>query len=291
VTGDDGKTNDLRLKRRLDLLYRDFDFEARVRHDPIAFPRRYRRADDREAAAFIAAALAYGRVSQFMPVVGAILDRMGPSPAAFLRSFRLREARRRMQGLRYRFSGTDDLVALLWALSRAFRRFGGLKGLFLEADRPAEKTLRGCLGGVSRYFLSLDTRPVYGRNLRPRGYRHHFPSPETGGAAKRAALFLRWMVRTRDIDLGLWPELGADRLVIPLDTHIARIARCLGLTRRAGVGWAAAEEITQRFRVFDPADPLRYDFALCHQGISGLCPPRPSAGGCASCRLVDPSFP
>jgi uncharacterized protein (TIGR02757 family) len=84
-------------------------------------------------------------------------------------------------------------------------------------------------------------------------------------------LFLRWMVRDRDIDFGIWKGIPKDKLVIPLDTHIARIGRCLGLTKRKSTDWKAAAEVTESLKAFDPEDPLKYDFALCHHGISGMC--------------------
>jgi hypothetical protein len=94
------------------------------------------------------------------------------------------------------------------------------------------------------------------------------------------------MVRGPDaVDLGIWKGVPRSTLIIPLDTHVARIARCLGLTDRQDMSWRTAEEITRNLRVLDPEDPVRYDFALCHLGMSGACPPRPEAGKCACCAL------
>jgi len=125
---------------------------------------------------------------------------------------------------------------------------------------------------------------VYGRNIHPSGMTQFFPSPAKGSACKRINLFLRWMVRDKDIDFGLWRSIPANRLVIPLDIHIARISRCLGFTKRASADWKAAIEITEALKKLDPADPLKYDFALCHHGISGVCRGRNNPG-CRDCAL------
>jgi len=142
------------------------------------------------------------------------------------------------------------------------------------------------LTGFVKHFLSIDTSPVYGRNIRPSGLKQLFPSPENGSACKRMNLFLRWMVRTKDIDLGVWNKIHPSKLIIPLDTHIARISRCLGLTKRKAPDWKTAKEITESLKKLDPDDPLKYDFALCHQGISGLCKGERSKDTCASCAIV-----
>ena len=94
-------------------------------------------------------------------------------------------------------------------------------------------------------------------------------------------MFLRWMIRDRDIDFGIWKGIPKNKLVIPLDVHIARISRCLGFTLRSTQDWKMAVEITEFLKTMDPEDPVKYDFALCHQGIAGVC----SAMHCDECAL------
>ena len=120
----------------------------------------------------------------------------------------------------------------------------------------------------------------------PRGLRHLLPDPAGPGASKRWNLYLRWMVRGPDaVDLGLWRGVPPSALVVPLDTHVHRVARALGLTARPDASWRTAEEITTSLRRLDPADPVRYDFALCHMGMSGLCPARRARERCEACVL------
>jgi uncharacterized protein (TIGR02757 family) len=119
-----------------------------------------------------------------------------------------------------------------------------------------------------------------------RGLDHLLPSPLGQGAAKRLNLFLRWMVREADgVDFGLWTKVSPAQLIIPLDTHIHRMGLRLGLTSRKSPGWRTAEEITAALRRLDPADPVKYDFALCHYAMSGACPLVSQKTICRACAL------
>jgi len=257
------------LRDVLEDLYRTYDFSERLLHDPVRFPHRYKEERDIEATGFIASALAYGKVTLFAPVIDAILAPMGKNPAVFIADFDPEKDARRFDGIKYRFNNTEDIVCLIYALSAILGRYGSIEEAFLESyDGRAVST---AISGVVRHVLSINKTPVYGRDINPSGFKQFFPSPEKGSSCKRMNLFLRWMVRSRDIDFGIWKGIPANRLVIPLDTHIARISRCLGLTGRRSNDWKTAVEITEALKALDPEDPLKYDFALCHQGIMGLC--------------------
>jgi uncharacterized protein (TIGR02757 family) len=265
------------LKGLLDAFYRGFDFRGRMRHDPVEFPHRYRRAGDIEVAAFIASSFAYGRVEQFKQAVERVLKVLGGSPRDYLLDFRPRGMGRRFSGIKYRFNETEDIIALLHIMGELLRRHGSLHGAFMGFYGEEDPDIGNALTGFVGHIMGVDTSPVYGRKLRPPGLRQFFPSPRTGSACKRANLFLRWMIRDRDIDFGIWKGVPRDKLVIPLDTHIMRVSQCLGFTRLKSAGWRTAVEITRALKALDPVDPLKYDFALCHTGISGLC-------GAAACR-------
>jgi uncharacterized protein (TIGR02757 family) len=129
-------------------------------------------------------------------------------------------------------------------------------------------------GAIERFSAearAIDLRPAYGRVPRAPGAHYFFSRPSSGGACKRLNLFLRWMVRRDRVDPGGWTTIRPDQLVVPLDTHTIRIGRCLGLTTRRSPGWKMAAEITASLRRLDPADPVRYDFALCHLSMNGGC--------------------
>jgi uncharacterized protein (TIGR02757 family) len=269
------------LKRSLDALYRSYDFAGRVGHDPINFPKKYRHKGDREAVGLVAAVLAYGKVSLFMPVVERILGALGESPSGYLADFDLRGARRALRGVRYRFQGTDDILALLYSMGVLLRRHGSVEGAFMARYSGDDPSTGPALAGLVEEIKEIDTSKVYGKKEKPRGFLQLFPSPRRGSACKRLNLYLRWMVRNHDIDLGLWKGVSPSKLVVPLDAHIARVSRCLGFTSRKSNDWKTALEITGSLREFDPEDPLKYDFALCHRGIMGLC----EEGLCGECEL------
>lgn len=260
-----------RLKLILDQFYRTYDFSGRIVHDPITFPHRYKFPRDIEAAGFIASCLSYGRVDLFGEVIAKILVLMGASPYGFLLDFSLNRQRGLFEGIKYRFNEYDDIVCLLFMLHRILRKNGSLENAFCRFLDPADRTIERSLAGFVNTFLEINTTAVYGRNVKPAGLTQFFPSPVNGSPCKRANLFLRWMVRDRDIDFGIWKGIDKKRLIIPLDTHIARISQCIGLTRRLTQDWKMAVEITESLKGLDPEDPLKYDFALCHHGISGLC--------------------
>jgi uncharacterized protein (TIGR02757 family) len=114
-------------------------------------------------------------------------------------------------------------------------------------------------------------KAAYGRVPRRPGVCYFFPRPSAGSACKRLNLFMRWMVRKDALDLGVWPRVSAAKLIVPLDTHVIRVGRCLRLTKYTSPGWRMAREITASLRVLDPADPVRYDFSLCHLGMMNAC--------------------
>ena len=127
------------------------------------------------------------------------------------------------------------------------------------------------LDKFSRRALALDLRSAYGRVPSRPGVCYFFPRPSAGSACKRLNLFLRWMVRHDELDLGVWSSISPSRLIVPLDTHVIRVGRCLRLTRYRSPGWAMARDITSSLRELDPADPVKYDYALCHLGMMDAC--------------------
>ncbi len=271
------------LKSTLNRFYRDYDFEERLLHDPLEIPHRYAHARDSEIAAFVASCLAYGKVGLFKPVVERILGLMGKSPYDFLMQFSTSRHARLFHGIGYRFNRNEDIICLLFLLHAMISTCGSLEACFMRHYTAADRNVGNGLSGFMNDFLSIDTSKIYGRKSKPAGLLQFFPFPSKGSTCKRPNLFLRWMVRDRDIDLGIWKKIPKNKLVIPLDTHIMKISRCLGFTVRRSQDWATAVEITESLKRFDPEDPLKYDFALCHQGISGLCRGPADHDGCKGC--------
>ena len=256
---------------RLEELYRTFD-HVNSASDPVHIVRRYQKAEDREVVGFCAAALAFGRVASVLQSVEALLDVMGPHPAAFVRAFDAARHSRRIEPLVHRWIRGRDLVALLLILQRMLRESGSIEGFFADGDDPTAPDVGAALDAFSVRALRTDLREAYGRRVPKRlGVCYFFPRPSAGSACKRLNLYLRWMVRRDAIDLGVWTRVSPARLIVPLDTHVIRLGRCLRLTRYVSPGWKMAAEITASLRALEPDDPVRYDFSLCHVGMMNAC--------------------
>jgi uncharacterized protein (TIGR02757 family) len=264
-------TNKLVLIREpLDSLYRTFDHVDSAT-DPVHIVRRFRLREDREVVGFCAAALAFGRVASVLQSIEALLKVMGDAPAAFVRAFEPERDAPALRPLVHRWIRGVDLAALIIILQRMLCESGSIESFFLAGDDPETPDVRPALDAFSRRALETDLRPAYGRLPKRPGVCYFFPKPSAGSACKRLNLFLRWMVRKDAIDLGVWTRVSASRLVVPLDTHVIRVGRCLRLTRYVSPGWKMAAEITASLRALDPADPVRYDFSLCHIGMMNAC--------------------
>jgi len=271
------------LREPLEQLYRDFDYAARVERDAIRFPLRYPDPRDREVVALLTACLAYGRVDLFSRQLEHVLAVMGPSPADFITRFDARRDADAFAGFIYRFNRPRDIVAFCTAVRDALARHGTLEKCFLAGDDGGP--IGPALERFVRVFLDADLADVFPRGRRSRGYRHLFPLPSAGGPCKRLHLFMRWMVRREAPDFGLWTGVAPARLLIPVDTHIENMSRAIGLTRRRSRNWRMAEDITAALAKVDAADPVKYDFALCHKRMSGDCRDRRDAVVCAPCGL------
>ncbi len=257
------------LKPTLDRLYDSFN-AADSATDPIQLVRRFERADDREVVAFCAAGLAFGRVSSVIQSIERLLVVMGKRPGAFVRTFEPERDGAPLRTFVHRWTRGVDVIALLWVLRQMIDRGGSIEGFFLEGDQGGED-VRDALDSFSRRALALDLKAAYGRVPARPGVGYFFPRPSSGSGCKRLNLFMRWMVRRDELDLGVWTRVSPSRLVVPLDTHVIRVGRCLQLTRYSSPGWPMALDITRALRAIDPADPVKYDFSVCHLGMMNAC--------------------
>lgn len=251
-------------------------------NDPLQFPRSYKEDQDRELMALLCALLAYGRADIICRNLAVLCERLGPSPARTIDQLSPESARELMGGFKHRFHGEEDLADLLIALRNIRSEHGTLYRLFNTGDYPSSPDITQGLERFSTTLLShCSLHRKEAKGFSPLG--HFFPRPSGGSACKRLCMFLRWVIRPDDgIDLGLWKDISTARLIIPIDTHTARISRLLGLTRRTTADWRMALEVTEALRAFDPSDPVRYDFALAHLGISDGCTGKISVA-CRTC--------
>lgn len=258
------------LRASLDRLYAEFNVQDSVA-DPVWRVRRYTRPDDREVVGFIAAALAFGRVQSVLNSIDGMLQVMGPSPAAFTRSFDPRRHRDVFAHLVHRWTNGADFAALVWILHQMIERSGSIENFFVEGLPPDAVDVGEALQSFSTRALALDVSAVYGRKRPKPGVAYFFSKPSSGGACKRLNLFLRWMVREDRVDLGVWKKIKPGQLIIPLDTHVIRLGQCLRLTSLKSPGWRMAADITKSLRAIDPVDPVKFDFSICHVGMMNAC--------------------
>jgi uncharacterized protein (TIGR02757 family) len=267
------------LRERLDALVATFDIST-IEPDPLQLVLRYTDSYDQEVAALIAAAFAYGRADIVVRNAGTVLDAMGASPHAYLLTFDRNEALTRFEGFAHRFHKTADLVALLGCLAAVVQKYGSLGALFRECYDDGDADIGPSL---ARFVANVIGQPT---TVNPQ-LAYLLTSPNDGSACKRMNLFLRWMVRRTPPDLGIWDFVDPAKLVVPLDTHVHRIATFLGFTKRKSADWQTARAVTDRLASFDPADPVRYDFAICRLGILDLCSRKRRKENCDVCLLRD----
>jgi uncharacterized protein (TIGR02757 family) len=280
------------LRNALDAVRARCDVGARREADPVGFAHRYARAEDQELVALVCACTAFGNVKAIRAKLGDLLARLGPSPARAADD--LPALRVALRGWKHRVFRGDDIARLLAGARAVQREHGSLGALFaaeLRAareprDHPTGDTLRDALAA---WCDAIRSAGGLDRHSRRRGPAHLLPDPRGPSGSKRLLLFLRWMVRGPDgVDLGLWrryANAGVDpaRLLVPVDVHIHRLSRNLGLTKRADLSWKTTVEITSALARLDPSDPVGYDFSLCHMGMLQGCPSRRDVEACQGC--------
>jgi uncharacterized protein (TIGR02757 family) len=265
------------LRQRLDALVATFDVST-IEPDPLQLVLRYDDPRDQEIAGLLAGAFAYGRADIVVRNVARVLDRMLPSPYEYLVNFDRAEGRRRFAGFAHRFHKTPELIDLLTCIAAAIRDHGTLGELFRVCYRDDDDDIARSL---TRFVDSLIG------DRRTKALDYLLTSPANHSACKRMNLFLRWMVRRTPPDLGIWDFVDPAKLVMPVDTHIHRIATFLGLNNRKSADWKAARALTNRLAKFDAMDPVRYDFAICRLGILDLCSRKRRKENCDVCLLRD----
>ena len=255
----------LTLKQKLDYHYKAFD-KSQLEPDPLQFPHLFKDEKDIEVLAFIASIFAYGNVKQIINTLQKFLTISNSKPFLFIQNFVHTELKSEIR-LSHRFYTQRDVTKLFFLLKQVYKEYGSLKNLFLSGFSKNDNNIKNAITNFSNYFLK-NAKQEFGKLSR--GLVFMFPLPEKGSACKRINLFLRWMVRKDELDFGLWKELPTSKLIIPVDTHVARICKQLKLTKRKNVSWKMAEEITENLKKFDSEDPVKYDFAICHIGMRKL---------------------
>ena len=254
-----------KLRSLLDKLYSEVNRRDYVSPDPLEFLYKYPDARDIEIVGLVASSLAFGNVRQILKSVSKVLHEM-KSPRDFLDSTDESDFPKIFTSFRHRFVSGKELASLLRSAKFAIRDHGSLAACFKSCIRKDDETV---LPALQKFVERLN----FYNGDRPLDYL--LPLPSRGSACKRLNLYLRWMVRKDDVDPGIWKEVPARKLLIPLDTHMWQIAQRLHFTARKQADMKSVIEITDSFRKINPEDPVKYDFALTRAGIRRNIPGPP----------------
>ena len=247
----------VKLKIWLDELYECYNSKEFVHPDPVELLYDYEDIREREIAALVAAALAYGRASQIVKNAAKILKVMGESPREFVLSQPVDSLRNAFRSFKYRFTDGKSIATLLVGVRGIIREFGSLECCFAY---PHDSEFPGVKEAMINFYEKLQKHAASNLNS-------VLPDPRKNSACKRLYLFLKWMVRKDAIDPGGWKVISSNELIYPLDTHMFSIARSLKATTRKSADFKAAVEVTDFFKRVNPQDPLKYDFVLTRFGI------------------------
>jgi uncharacterized protein (TIGR02757 family) len=246
----------------LDAKVRQYNRPGFIEADPISIPHRFSRLQDIEISGFWAAMLAWGQRRTILNKCDELLARMDGAPYDFVRHHQEHDRRRFLDFKHRTFNATDTLYFLEF-FQQYYRTHDTLETAFSQYLHPDDATTERALAGFHTQFFSLPDAP-------PRT-RKHVATPARKSSCKRLNMFLRWMVRrdSAGVDFGCWTRIRPNQLVCPCDVHVERVARYLGLIQRRPTDWLTAVELTDALRRFDPADPVKYDFALFGLGVEG----------------------
>jgi uncharacterized protein (TIGR02757 family) len=245
-----------RIIEQLDAVYAQYNRPEFIRPDPMQFLFEYSDAQNREIVGLVASSLAFGTVKHILTSVQKVLDRM-IEPRAYLDGATAKSLARDFKDFRHRYVTGEHLSAMLWGVACTVREHGSVESCFVAQLDDSDETL---MPALDRFVDQVARYSSMSQN-------YLLPAPVRGSACKRPNMFLRWMVREDAVDPGGWRQVPASKLVIPLDTHMYRIARTLRLTQRKQPNLATALEVTAAFRTCSPKDPVRYDFSLTRLGI------------------------
>jgi uncharacterized protein (TIGR02757 family) len=245
----------------------------------------FRSSKDREVMAFIMSALAFGQVDQIIQAGERCMELMNNHPRDYIDAFNPQKEMKRWEKYYYRMVRGSDMLRLFCALKIILKRHGTLRAWFLQHVRSDDSYILNGWARAASELKETDQKEWRWDKSGGIGFNHLLPDPDKQGACKRPNLMLRWLIRSDDVDLGLWRDFPSSKLLIPLDTHVHRIALLLGLTKRKDVSLKTVVDITEALKKFDPDDPVKYDFAISRLGILKQCTKRYDPENCKECVL------
>ena len=243
------------LKEFLDNKVKEYNRPEFIKDDPISIPHLFTQKQDIEIAGFFASVFAWGNRTTIINKSKELLQRMNNSPYAFIKDHTAKDLKC-LRGFTHRTFNEDDLYYFVESLHHHYSKYDSLEAAFFPArDYGVEQGLIH----FKNYFFAFDHL---------KRTEKHISSPLQKSTCKRLNMFLRWMVRNDDrVDFGLWKTISPSQLICPIDVHVARVAKKLGLIKRKQVDWLAATELTGALSQLDKDDPVKYDFALFNLGV------------------------
>jgi uncharacterized protein (TIGR02757 family) len=250
-------------KKLIDFLNKkvdEYDQPFFIKDDPVSVPHRFTVKQDIEISAFFASIFAWGNRVTIINKSLELMNMMDNSPHDFCLNHSEKDLRRFLS-FRHRTFNPTDLLYFIAFFKIHYNRNSSLENAFSKFISKKDPTTENALNGFYEYFFSLDDIPYRTRK--------HVACPVKNSTCKRLNMFLRWMVRkdNNGVDFGIWKKISPSQLVIPIDLHVARVARNFGLLDRKQTDWQAALELTSTLKVLDPSDPVKYDFALFGLGV------------------------
>ncbi len=250
------------IKKILDQKVKQYNNIEFIEKDPICIPHQFKKQQDIEIAAFFAAIFAWGNRTTIINKSNELLERMDHAPYDFCVQHTPKELKKVLGFVHRTFNDTDALYCIEF-FKHHYSRHQSLETAFFENQTTKKKitSVSSALSHFQSYFMSLEDAP--------KRTQKHVSSPVSGSTCKRLNMFLRWMVRKdqQGVDFGIWKAIQPADLIIPIDVHVARVSRSLGIIKRPQTDWQTALELTEYCRTLDAKDPVKYDFALFSLGV------------------------
>lgn len=248
------------LKSFLNKKVKEYNQPSFIIPDPIGIPHAFSKKQDIEIAGFFAAIFAWGNRTTIINKSRELMLLMDNAPHEFC----LHHTDKDLQKLihfKHRTFNTTDLLYFISFFHQHYSEHDSLEWAFTKGLKKNDDNIEDGLNGFYDYFFSLPDVPK--RTLK------HIASPSKKASCKRLCMYLRWMVRSDNcgVDFGFWKKIKPSQLVVPLDVHVARVARHFKLLTRKQTDWQAALELTTSMKKLDASDPAKYDFALFALGV------------------------
>ncbi|MRS61860.1 TIGR02757 family protein [Larkinella terrae] len=269
------------VKELLDQKVEQYNQRSFIDKDPISIPHRFSRQQDIEIMGFWAAVLAWGQRPVILKKANELIERMDGAPYDFVLNHQETDLKRFLDFKHRTFNATDTLYFLHF-FHTYYQQHETLEDAFVPTDHRAAPWSPGDSFSIqsSESYHGFESVGTFLETFHdrfcsdpffPERTRKHIATPGRNSSCKRLNMFLRWMVRSdnQGVDFGIWHRIKPEQLVMPIDVHVGRVARKLGLLTRPQTDWKAATELTETLKAFDPSDPVKYDFALFGLGVEG----------------------